>query len=54
MREALRDSDIAADEVDYINAHGTSTPYNDKFETAAIKSVLVIMQKNLLSALPNP
>ena len=39
MREALRDSDIAADEVDYINAHGTSTPYNDKFETAAIKSV---------------
>jgi 3-oxoacyl-[acyl-carrier-protein] synthase II len=39
MREALIDSGIAADEVDYINAHGTSTPYNDKFETVAIKSV---------------
>ncbi|MGI6527084.1 MAG: beta-ketoacyl-ACP synthase II [Caldicoprobacterales bacterium] len=40
MKEALVDGGINADEVDYINAHGTSTPYNDKFETAAIKSVL--------------
>ncbi|HHT66017.1 MAG TPA: beta-ketoacyl-ACP synthase II [Clostridiales bacterium] len=40
MKEALADGGINADEVDYINAHGTSTPYNDKFETAAIKSVL--------------
>ena len=34
MKDALADSD-AAGEVDYINAHGTSTPYNDKFETTA-------------------
>jgi len=39
MREALNDGGISPDEVDYINAHGTSTPYNDKLETAAIKSV---------------
>lgn len=39
MKEALIDSGLAANEVDYINAHGTSTPYNDKYETAAIKSV---------------
>ncbi|BET69590.1 beta-ketoacyl-ACP synthase II [Opitutales bacterium ASA1] len=39
MRSALRSAGMTADEVDYINAHGTSTPYNDKFETAAIKQV---------------
>lgn len=39
MQKALDDAGIAAEEVDYINAHGTSTPYNDKFETAAIKTV---------------
>jgi 3-oxoacyl-[acyl-carrier-protein] synthase II len=42
MRAALRDASRAgllADEVGYINAHGTSTPYNDRFETAAIKDV---------------
>lgn len=37
MRRALEDAQIAPDEVDYINAHGTSTPYNDKIETLAIK-----------------
>ncbi len=31
---------VKPEEVDYINAHGTSTPYNDKFETMAIKKVL--------------
>ncbi|MBU3195246.1 beta-ketoacyl-ACP synthase II [Clostridium algidicarnis] len=36
---ALKEGNIKADKVSYINAHGTSTPYNDKFETAAIKSV---------------
>ncbi|HXH08712.1 MAG TPA: beta-ketoacyl-ACP synthase II [Alphaproteobacteria bacterium] len=39
MRMALRDAGIEPEEVDYINAHGTSTPYNDKHETMAIKQV---------------
>ncbi|HEY3067841.1 MAG TPA: beta-ketoacyl-ACP synthase II [Methylomirabilota bacterium] len=37
MAGALKDAGIATTEVGYINAHGTSTPYNDKFETLAIK-----------------
>jgi 3-oxoacyl-[acyl-carrier-protein] synthase II len=39
MRAALLDARIVPTEVGYINAHGTSTPYNDKFETQAIKRV---------------
>jgi 3-oxoacyl-[acyl-carrier-protein] synthase II len=39
MRAALRDAGLAPADVGYINAHGTSTPYNDKFETIAIKRV---------------
>lgn len=39
MERALRDAGIQPEEVDYINAHGTSTPYNDKTETEAIKTV---------------
>jgi len=39
MAAALRDAGIAPEDVGYINAHGTSTPYNDKFETMAIKRV---------------
>jgi 3-oxoacyl-[acyl-carrier-protein] synthase II len=39
MRSALRSAALAPERVDYVNAHGTSTPYNDKFETAAIKRV---------------
>jgi 3-oxoacyl-[acyl-carrier-protein] synthase II len=39
MSRALADARIKPEEVDYINAHGTSTPYNDKFETLAIKKV---------------
>lgn len=39
MRLAIMDSGIKEEEISYINAHGTSTPYNDKFETAAIKTV---------------
>lgn len=39
MTLALKDAGISPLDVDYINAHGTSTSYNDKFETMAIKSV---------------
>ncbi|MDN5331139.1 MAG: 3-oxoacyl-[acyl-carrier-protein] synthase [Tepidanaerobacteraceae bacterium] len=39
MMAAIEDAGIKPEEVDYINAHGTSTPLNDKFETLAIKSV---------------
>ncbi|MDH3346819.1 MAG: beta-ketoacyl-ACP synthase II [Desulfobulbaceae bacterium] len=39
MAMALRDAGVNPSEVDYINAHGTSTPLNDKCETSAIKTV---------------
>ena len=39
MRRAINDSGLQPENIDYINAHGTSTPYNDKFETLAIKKV---------------
>lgn len=39
MKLALEDAKIKPEEVDYINAHGTSTPLNDKAETLAIKSL---------------
>jgi len=37
MQKTLRDAGIEPERVGYINAHGTSTPYNDKFETLAIR-----------------
>jgi 3-oxoacyl-[acyl-carrier-protein] synthase II len=39
MSRALNDARVTPADIDYINAHGTSTPYNDKFETLAIKKV---------------
>jgi 3-oxoacyl-[acyl-carrier-protein] synthase II len=39
MTNAIKDAGIQAQDVDYINAHGTSTHYNDKLETLAIKKV---------------
>ncbi len=39
MKMALNDAGLKPEEIDYINAHGTSTEYNDKFETAAVKEV---------------
>ncbi len=38
MRRALQKAELRPDQVDYINAHGTSTPYNDRTETQAIKT----------------
>lgn len=39
MKEAMKDAGINFTDVEYINAHGTSTPFNDEFETKAIKAV---------------
>ncbi|HEY9775277.1 MAG TPA: beta-ketoacyl-ACP synthase II [Planktothrix sp.] len=39
IREAMRDAELSTQDVDYINAHGTSTPLNDERETLAIKRV---------------
>ncbi|MBM7702578.1 3-oxoacyl-[acyl-carrier-protein] synthase II [Bacillus iocasae] len=39
MRQAIEDGGLQPSDIDYINAHGTSTEYNDKYETMAIKEV---------------
>ncbi|MCA1027464.1 MULTISPECIES: beta-ketoacyl-ACP synthase II [Cytobacillus] len=39
MKMALDDAGLTPEQIDYINAHGTSTDYNDKYETVAVKSV---------------
>jgi 3-oxoacyl-[acyl-carrier-protein] synthase II len=40
IESALADAELTADDVDYVNAHGTSTPLNDRSETVAIKIAL--------------
>jgi 3-oxoacyl-[acyl-carrier-protein] synthase II len=40
ISEAIKEADLKPEDISYINAHGTSTPYNDKFETIAIKKTL--------------
>ncbi|MFP4166555.1 MAG: beta-ketoacyl-ACP synthase II [Opitutales bacterium] len=40
IRKTIRDAGLEPEDVDYINAHGTSTPYNDHYETSAIKQSL--------------
>ncbi|MDR2401284.1 MAG: beta-ketoacyl-ACP synthase II [Deferribacteraceae bacterium] len=47
MEMALKDAGIAPEEVGYINAHGTSTPYNDRLETLAIKDLFKQHAKKL-------
>ena len=47
MQSALLEAGIEPSRVDYINAHGTSTPYNDEFETEAIKEVFKEHAHNL-------
>jgi len=47
MKMALADAELAPEDIDYINAHGTSTPLNDKCETQAIKTVFQDHAKKL-------
>ncbi|WP_409294743.1 beta-ketoacyl-ACP synthase II [Peribacillus sp. SCS-26] len=47
MRMAVEDAGLRPEDIQYINAHGTSTPYNDKFETMAIKEVFGDSAANL-------
>ena len=47
MEGALADAGVTPDRVDYINAHGTSTPYNDRIETHAIKNALGVEAKRI-------
>ena len=39
MKRAIQDADLKTTDIDYINAHGTSTPFNDRNETAAIRNL---------------
>ncbi|MBF8259075.1 MAG: fabF-2 [Actinobacteria bacterium] len=48
MRSAISDARLRPEDVDYINAHGTSTPYNDLYETIAIKTVFQEHAKKLM------
>ncbi|QKY68602.1 beta-ketoacyl-ACP synthase II [Lentibacillus sp. CBA3610] len=47
MQQAIQDAGISFEEVDYINAHGTSTSLNDKYETQAVKDVFGDHARNL-------
>lgn len=48
MKMALDTAGVNPDEIDYINAHGTSTPFNDLYETLAIKSVFGSYARQLM------
>ena len=53
MEQAISNADISKEKIDYINAHGTSTPANDLNETLAIKSLMNTTHMKLISLLPN-
>lgn len=48
MEQALKDAELNPEEIDYINAHGTSTKLNDKIETISIKKVLASHAKKVM------
>jgi 3-oxoacyl-[acyl-carrier-protein] synthase II len=50
MRQALRDAGMAPEDVTYVNAHGTSTPYNDRTETVAVKRIFGEHARNVMLA----
>ncbi|MBM7096242.1 beta-ketoacyl-ACP synthase II [Bacillus sp. H-16] len=47
MRQAIEDAGLKPEDITYMNAHGTSTEYNDKYETIAVKSVFGDHARNL-------
>ena len=47
MQQAIKDAGLQPQDIDYINAHGTSTPYNDKVETEAIKKTFGAYASNI-------
>ena len=47
MNRAMEDAKCQPENIDYINAHGTSTPFNDKIETTAIKTAFGIHARKL-------
>jgi 3-oxoacyl-(acyl-carrier-protein) synthase len=48
LKAVVKKAGLSNESIDYINAHGTSTPYNDKFETAAIKEAYGEHAKDIL------
>ncbi len=47
MKQCILDGNLSVEDIQYVNAHGTSTPFNDKNETAAIKTVFGELVKDL-------
>ena len=50
MRAALQDAGMRPEDVQYINAHGTSTPYNDRTESTAVRTVMGDLARNVMLA----
>ena len=48
MKRALNSGQLSTDDIAYINAHGTSTPYNDKFETKAVRTLFGSQADNMM------